>query len=75
MPRLGGTINNNYSSFWLTKGDYLRLKNLEIGYTFRQRVFDQVGRSEYQTLFGRELICLLSLPWTIMILKTEYRFP
>ena len=32
MPRLGGTINNNYSSFWLTKGDYLRLKNLEIGY-------------------------------------------
>jgi TonB-linked SusC/RagA family outer membrane protein len=39
MPRLGGTINNNYSSFWLTKGDYLRLKNLEIGYTFRQREF------------------------------------
>ena len=54
MPRLGGTINNNYSSFWLTKGDYLRLKNLEIGYTFRQReFFDQVGRSESQTLFGR----------------------
>ena len=39
MPRLGGTINDNYSSFWLTKGDYLRLKNLEIGYTFRQREF------------------------------------
>ena len=39
MPRLGGTINNNYSSFWLTKGDYLRLKNLEIGCTFRQREF------------------------------------
>lgn len=32
-------VNNNYSSFWLTKGDYLRLKNLEIGYTFRQREF------------------------------------
>ena len=32
-------IITNYSSFWLTKGDYLRLKNLEIGYTFRQREF------------------------------------
>lgn len=35
MPRMGGEINNRYSSFWLTKGDYLRLKNLEIGYTFK----------------------------------------
>ena len=35
----GIKVNNNYSSFWLTKGDYLRLKNLEIGYTFRQREF------------------------------------
>jgi len=37
MPRLGGEINNRYSSFWLTKGDYLRLKNLEIGYTFDKK--------------------------------------
>lgn len=36
MPRMGGEINNRYSSFWLTKGDYLRLKNLEIGYNFQK---------------------------------------
>ena len=36
MPRLGGDINNKYSSFWLTKGDYLRLKNIEIGYNFQK---------------------------------------
>lgn len=35
MPRMGGEYNNTYSSFWLTSGDYLRLKSLELGYTFR----------------------------------------
>lgn len=39
MPRMGGTINNTMSSFWLTKGDYLRLKNVEIGYTFRKKAW------------------------------------
>ena len=34
MPRMGGEFNNTYSSFWLTSGDYLRLKSLEFGYTF-----------------------------------------
>ena len=74
MPRLGGTINNNYSSFWLTKGDYLRLKNLEIGYTSGKRVLTKLGVRVSDSIW-QELICLLSLPWTIMILKTEYRFP
>lgn len=36
MPRLGNSYNETYSSFWLDKADYLRLKNLEIGYTFGQ---------------------------------------
>ena len=39
MPRLGNTNNDIYSSFWLTKGDYLRLKNIEIGYTFRNEAW------------------------------------
>ncbi len=34
MPRLGNSYNETYSSFWLDKADYLRLKNLELGYTF-----------------------------------------
>lgn len=36
MPALGRNVNDSYSSFWLTKSDYLRLKNLEVGYTFNQ---------------------------------------
>lgn len=39
MPRLGNSNNDIYSSFWLVKGDYLRLKNLEIGYTFRNEAW------------------------------------
>lgn len=36
MPRLGNSFNDEYSSFWLSKADYLRLKNLEVGYTFNE---------------------------------------
>lgn len=43
MPRLGNTFNDKYSSFWLSKVDYLRLKNLEIGYTFRQPQLGHFG--------------------------------
>lgn len=39
MPRLGNSNNDIYSSFWLVKGDYLRLKNIEIGYTFRNEAW------------------------------------
>jgi len=37
MPRMGEKNNDKYSSFWLSDGDYLRLKNLEIGYTFAKK--------------------------------------
>lgn len=36
MPRIGNENNNTYSSFWKQDASYLRLKNLEVGYTFRQ---------------------------------------
>ena len=36
MPALGNTTNDYFSSFWLEKANYLRLKNLELGYTFNQ---------------------------------------
>lgn len=34
MPRIGNEYNSTYSSFWLEKADYFRLKNIELGYTF-----------------------------------------
>ena len=39
MPRMGEKFNDQKSSFWLTDGDYLRLKNIEIGYTFAKKEF------------------------------------
>lgn len=43
MPRLGNTENEVYSSFWLKKSDYLRLKNMEIGYTFPAHWLKGIG--------------------------------
>ena len=45
MPALGNTMNDSYSSFWLEKSDYLRLKNVELGYTFRQPFLAKAGIS------------------------------
>lgn len=52
MPALGNTINNSYSSFWLEKADYLRLKNLELGYTLRQSRLEKVGISSVRFFFA-----------------------
>ena len=45
-PRLFiGTNNNNNqnSSFWMANGRYMRLKNLEIGYTLPKRIFQKMA--------------------------------
>lgn len=43
MPRLGNQNNDENSSFWLEKADYLRLKNIELGYTLRGDALKKVG--------------------------------
>ncbi|NDV60457.1 TonB-dependent receptor [Bacteroides sp. 519] len=50
MPALGNSTNDYYSSFWLEKADYLRLKNLELGYTFNQ--FAKLGISKLRVYFA-----------------------
>ena len=52
MPALGNTMYDGYSSFWLEKSDYLRLKNLEFGYTFRQSALKKVGISSLRVFFA-----------------------
>lgn len=43
MPRSGSSITNNYeSNFWMRDASFLRLKNIEIGYTLPQRWFKKV---------------------------------
>lgn len=63
MPRMGGAINNTMSSFWLTKGDYLRLKNIEIGYTFKKKTWlEKVGVQSLRLyLAGTNLLTFTSL--------------
>ncbi len=43
-PRMGGSGNNtSTTTFWLDDMSYLRLKNLQLGYTFPQKIFKKLG--------------------------------
>ncbi|MFL1684711.1 MULTISPECIES: SusC/RagA family TonB-linked outer membrane protein [Bacteroidales] len=46
-PHVSTYNDHNYytSTFWLEDASYLRLKNVEIGYTFRNKFFDRIGVS------------------------------
>lgn len=62
MPALGNSMNSEYSSFWLEKSDYLRLKNIELGYTFRQRQLEKAGISHFRVYFsGTNLLTITPL--------------
>lgn len=50
-PGIGREINDKYSSFWLEDASYLRLKNLELGYTFRQNWLKKVSLSSVRFYF------------------------
>lgn len=60
MPSLGNTINDQFSSFWLENSSYLRLKNLEFGYTFGQ--ISKIGVSKLRVYFaGTNLLTFTKL--------------
>ncbi len=62
MPRLGGNINDRYSSFWLTSGDYLRLKNIELGYDFEGSLLQKYGISNLRLyVAGANLLTFSSI--------------
>lgn len=42
MPRLGMVNNEKNSSFWIQDASYLRLKNIEIGYSFNRSVLKRL---------------------------------
>lgn len=57
MPRLGSPFNDRYSSFWLTNGDYLRLKSLEIGYDLDGSFVQKIGATKVRMfLAGTNLL-------------------
>ena len=54
FPRLtyGNSANNNQAStFWLANGRYLRLKNVDISYRWKNQWFQSIGISSYATLY------------------------
>lgn len=58
-PRLtlsGNAVNENTSSYWITPGDYLRFKNVEIGFTLPEKVTAKLGLDRFRIyLNGRNL--------------------
>lgn len=53
LPRWGNTTNNNaYSSFRLQDASYMRLKNLEIGYTVPKALISRMGMSNLRVYFN-----------------------
>ncbi|WP_223551924.1 TonB-dependent receptor [Aestuariivivens sp. NBU2969] len=59
-PRLtliNNAVNQRFSSYWLVPGDYIRFKNIEIGYTLPQNVLDKIGINKLRVyLNGRNLV-------------------
>jgi TonB-dependent starch-binding outer membrane protein SusC len=53
LPRWGGATNNNtYSTFRLQDASYLRLKNLEIGYSFPKKMLSSIRLSNLRVYFN-----------------------
>ncbi len=53
LPRWGNPTNNNsFSTFRLQDASYLRLKNLEIGYTVPKKLLGSVGISNLRVYFN-----------------------
>ena len=51
LPALGTGITNNETSpnsFFVEDGSYLRLQNLQIGYTFADSISDKIGMSSFR---------------------------
>ncbi len=60
-PRLGGSGNNrNQTSFWLDDMSYLRVKNLQLGYTVPAKVLSKLGVTNLRIVGSAENIGTLT---------------
>lgn len=52
----GGEQNggSNYSTHWLYKGDYLKIKNITLGYTFPKSLISKIAMKELRVFFSAE---------------------
>ena len=63
-PRIGGSGNNTaQTTFWLYDMSYLRLKNVQLGYTFPKPLFKRLGVSNFRIAGSAEnLLTISSFP-------------
>jgi TonB-linked SusC/RagA family outer membrane protein len=54
LPRIGGQNNTLVSSFYVQDASYLRLKNLEIGYSLPQAISDKINVSKLRVFVGAQ---------------------
>lgn len=59
-PRLGGSNNRTETQFWLDNMNYLRFKNMQLGYTIPKDVLRKVGLSNARIFSSTENIFTLT---------------
>ncbi len=65
FPRLAFNEPNNEknSSFWMKNAAYMRLKNLQVGYTLPKRLTEQLGVKRVRTYFSGQNLLTLDKFW------------
>jgi len=63
-PRIGGSTNNTaQTTFWLYDMSYLRLKNVQLGYTFPKPMFKKLGVANFRiAVLAENLLTISSFP-------------
>ena len=54
LPRVGGQNNTRVSSFYVQDASYLRLKNIELGYTFPKDVSNRININKLRVFIGAQ---------------------
>ncbi len=52
LPRVGGQNNATVSTFYIQDASYLRLKNIEVGYTIPQRITEKIKIKNLRLFVG-----------------------
>lgn len=54
LPRVGGQNNQQVSTFYIQDASYLRLKNLELGYTLPKTLSKRIGIDRFRVFAGAQ---------------------
>lgn len=65
FPRFAFNANNNeqISSFWMRDAAYVRLKNLQVGYTLPQKISDKIGLQQLRVYVNGQNLMTISDFW------------